>query len=83
MHCALRFFRDGKENPYETLKHLTRGKRLDAEGFRSLIAGATDDLTPKAKEDLSSLTPETYLGLAEALAKAAATASEPPEKASS
>ncbi len=52
-------------NPYELLKDLTRGRRLDAEGLREFVAGL--DLPAEAKERLSALTPATYVGLAEEL----------------
>lgn len=55
----------GMENPYERLKELTRGHRVDAETMREFIAslGMPADL----EERLSKLTPATYTGLAESL----------------
>ena len=52
-------------NPYELLKELTRGRRLDAAGLREFLAGL--DLPEAAKERLSALTPATYVGLADDL----------------
>jgi adenylosuccinate lyase len=53
------------ENPYELLKDLTRGRRLDAEGMRGFVAAL--DLPDEAKDRLSALSPSTYIGLAEEL----------------
>jgi adenylosuccinate lyase len=53
------------ENPYELLKGLTRGRRLDAAALREFIAGL--DLPDAAKERLSALTPARYIGLADEL----------------
>jgi adenylosuccinate lyase len=53
------------ENPYELLKGLTRGRRLDAGALREFIAGL--DLPEAAKERLSALTPARYIGLADEL----------------
>lgn len=58
--------RHGIEDPYETLKRMTRGRPVDAETFRDLIDGL--DIPEDARKRLRSLTPETYLGLAGALA---------------
>ncbi|WP_210508028.1 adenylosuccinate lyase [Naasia sp. SYSU D00057] len=52
-------------NPYELLKELTRGRRLDAAGLREFLAGL--DLPEAAKERLGTLTPATYVGLADEL----------------
>ncbi len=56
----------GEERPYERLKELTRGERIDA----AAIARFIDTLTkvPKADRDrLRALTPAAYTGLAAAL----------------
>jgi adenylosuccinate lyase len=56
----------GEEKPYERLKELTRGERMDAAALGRFI----DTLTkvPKADRDrLRSLTPAAYTGLAAAL----------------
>ena len=57
----------GLPAPYETLKRLTRGQRLDADGFAKLLDGL--DLPPGAAATLRKLTPAAYTGLASALAK--------------
>lgn len=55
----------GMENPYERLKDLTRGRRVDAERMREFVAGL--GLPADVAERLSELTPATYTGLAERL----------------
>lgn len=59
--------REGVEAPYEALKALTRGRRLDAES----MAGILRDLpmSDAARARLAEMTPATYLGLAEQLAR--------------
>lgn len=52
-------------DPYAVVKDLTRGQRVDAHQLRSFIEGL--DISAKAKETLSALTPEGYTGLASAL----------------
>ena len=59
--------RYGIDDPYETLKGLTRGRPVDRETFRELIEAI--DVPEEARERLRGLTPETYLGLAAALAR--------------
>ena len=59
--------RYGVPEPYEKLKALTRGQRLEAEALRSFILSL--DIPDEAKERLMSLTPHTYLGYAGDLAK--------------
>ncbi len=54
--------RYGIENPYEKLKELTRGKRVDAAGMRTFIDGL--DMPEAAKEELKQLTPANYIGTA-------------------
>jgi adenylosuccinate lyase len=59
--------KNGVTDAYETLKALTRGRRVDAAILREFIAAA-----PLADEDrslLSRLTPAAYVGLAEELAR--------------
>ena len=56
---------DGMADPYERLKELTRGRRVDAEGMRGLIAGL--GLPRDVEERLLALTPATYTGLAASL----------------
>lgn len=59
--------RHGIEKPYEKLKELTRGNKLNAEGMREFIT--KQDLPEAAKAYLSNLTPATYIGNAAAQAK--------------
>jgi len=49
-------------NPYERLKEMTRGRKLDAAAFRAFIEGL--DLPTADKKRLLHLTPATYVGLA-------------------
>ncbi|GAB2496273.1 adenylosuccinate lyase [Promicromonospora xylanilytica] len=55
----------GMENPYERLKDLTRGQRVDGARMREFVAGLglPDDVAAR----LAALTPATYTGLAEQL----------------
>ncbi len=57
----------GMENPYERLKDLTRGQRVDAARMREFVAGLglPDDVAAR----LSELTPAGYTGLAEQLVR--------------
>jgi adenylosuccinate lyase len=52
----------GMESPYERLKELTRGRRVDAAAMRELIAGL--GLPNDVEARLAQLTPATYTGLA-------------------
>ena len=61
--------RHGLPNPYEQLKALTRGQGIDAAALRDFIAGL--DLPAEARARLAAMTPASYTGLAEALAKQA------------
>jgi adenylosuccinate lyase len=54
--------RYGIEKPYEKLKELTRGKRVDAEGMRAFIDGL--ELPEPVKAELKKLTPANYIGRA-------------------
>ena len=59
----------GMDHPYERLKELTRGRRVNAEIMRDFVKALP---LPKAdKERLMKLTPSTYIGLAAQLAKLA------------
>ena len=59
----------GMDHPYERLKELTRGRRVNAEIMRDFVKALP---LPKAdKERLLKLTPSTYIGLAAQLAKLA------------
>ena len=59
--------RHGLPNPYEQLKALTRGHGITAESMRDFITGL--DLPADAKQRLLEMTPGSYTGLAERLAK--------------
>ncbi len=54
--------RYGIEKPYEKLKELTRGKRVNAEAMREFIEKLEIPAHEKAR--LKQLTPETYIGSA-------------------
>ena len=59
----------GMDHPYERLKELTRGRRVNAEIMRDFVAALP--LPEADKERLMKLTPSTYVGLAAQLAKLA------------
>ena len=59
--------RHGLPNPYEQLKALTRGHGITAASMRSFIE--TLDLPDADKQRLLALTPASYTGLAEQLAR--------------
>jgi adenylosuccinate lyase len=59
--------RYGLPNPYEQLKALTRGQAITQASIREFIAGL--DLPEEPKRALLELTPGTYTGRAESLAK--------------
>jgi adenylosuccinate lyase len=59
--------RYGLPQPYEQLKALTRGHGITKESMREFIGGL--DLPADAKQRLLELTPGSYIGLAEGLAK--------------
>ena len=59
--------RYGIEKPYEKLKELTRGKRIDQAGFAAFID--TLELPEAVKAELKALTPSTYIGNAVEQAK--------------
>jgi adenylosuccinate lyase len=52
----------GLEQPYERLKELTRGRRVDREGLRAFVESL--GLPGEARERLLALNPATYVGLA-------------------
>ncbi len=52
--------RYGVEQPYEKLKALTRGKGISGESLKDFIDAL--DIPDRAKQELSSLTPATYIG---------------------
>ncbi len=59
--------RYGIEKPYEKLKELTRGKRIDQTGFAAFID--TLELPAEVKSELKALSPASYIGNAEAQAR--------------
>jgi adenylosuccinate lyase len=54
--------RYGIEKPYEKLKELTRGKRVDGEAMRQFIDGLA--LPQEEKDRLKQMTPASYIGYA-------------------
>jgi adenylosuccinate lyase len=52
----------GMENPYERLKALTRGRRINGDDLREFVAGL--GFPPEVEKRLMELTPQTYIGLA-------------------
>ncbi|MGO3056220.1 adenylosuccinate lyase [Halomonas sp. AOP43-A1-21] len=60
--------RYGIEKPYEKLKELTRGKRIDQAGFAAFID--TLELPADVKAELKDLSPASYIGNAQAQAEA-------------
>jgi adenylosuccinate lyase len=52
----------GMDAPYERLKELTRGRRVDGEAMRAFVRGL--GLPADVEERLAALTPATYTGLA-------------------
>ncbi len=63
--------RHGVPDPYEKLKHFTRGRTVDADTVRAFVE--EQDLPAAAKTELLRLTPRSYLGKAAALAEAIGT----------
>jgi len=59
--------RYGLPDPYEQLKALTRGKRVDGEAMRAFIRGLALPEAEKAR--LLKLTPAGYIGKAAELAR--------------
>ena len=59
--------RYGIENPYEQLKELTRGKGISRDALREFINRLA--IPQDAKDGLLAMTPASYVGLAEKLAK--------------
>jgi len=59
--------RHGLPEPYEQLKALTRGQGITRESMREFIAGLA--LPNADKQRLLALTPASYIGVAESLAK--------------
>ena len=59
--------RYGIENPYEQLKELTRGKGISKEALRDFVNGLA--IPQEAKDQLLAMTPASYIGRAEQLAR--------------
>jgi len=59
--------RYGVQNPYEKLKELTRGQRVNQESMQAFIQ--TLEIPEQAKQELLKLTPATYIGNAISQAK--------------
>lgn len=59
--------RYGVPHPYEQLKALTRGKGITPETLHAFVAQL--DIPKKAKAELQNLTPHSYIGIADKLAK--------------
>jgi len=57
----------GYANPYEKLKELTRGEKMNAQSIRTFIQSL--DLPTEEAARLMKLTPATYIGLAPQLAR--------------
>ena len=57
----------GMDRPYERLKELTRGRRVTAEIMKEFVQGL--DLPKADKARLMKLTPSSYIGIAEKLAR--------------
>jgi adenylosuccinate lyase len=60
---------EGLDRPYERLKELTRGQRVDAAGMLAFLD--TLELSEDALTRLKALRPETYIGIAPQLGAAA------------
>ncbi|MEW6039607.1 MAG: adenylosuccinate lyase [Pseudomonadota bacterium] len=60
--------RYGVAQPYEKLKALTRGQRVDAAGMRAFVE--TLEIPEDARRRLAELAPRDYIGYAEPFAKA-------------
>ncbi|MFB6268217.1 MAG: adenylosuccinate lyase [Halodesulfurarchaeum sp.] len=58
---------EGDPDAYERVKEATRGQEVTLDSLRELVQDL--DLPPDARERLLELTPSTYLGIAEALAR--------------
>jgi adenylosuccinate lyase len=59
--------RYGVEKPYEKLKELTRGQRIDAETLERFVDKL--DMPESARESLRALRPRDYIGHAAKLAR--------------
>lgn len=61
---AMRVF--GEENPYERLKELTRGKKIEQRDLTAFV-DRLEKVPEAVKQQMKKLTPDTYLGLSEQL----------------
>jgi adenylosuccinate lyase len=61
---AMRVF--GEENPYERLKELTRGRKIEKKDLDTFVDGL-EKVPDSVKQRMRNLTPDTYTGLAEKL----------------
>ncbi len=59
--------REGDTDAYERIKDLTRGQRVTMADFHDLFEDL--DVRPEVREELKSLTPQTYTGIAGTLAE--------------
>jgi adenylosuccinate lyase len=59
--------REGHDDAYERVKDLTRGERVSLDDFQDLFADL--DVEESVREELLALTPESYTGLGEELAR--------------
>jgi adenylosuccinate lyase len=55
----------GLDDPYERLKDLTRGRRVDADRMREFVGGL--GLSEAAQQRLLALSPASYTGIADRL----------------
>ena len=60
--------RHGLAEPYERLKQATRGKRLDEHAYGELLDALEGELPAAALNELRTLRPESYIGIATELA---------------
>ena len=59
--------RENVANAYENLKTLSRGQKLNQEKIHAFIDSL--DIDQEVKQEMKALTPESYIGIAESLAK--------------
>lgn len=59
----------GAENPYETLKTLTRGQHVGKETMLEFVRGLAPQLSDADLQTLLALTPDNYIGIAPRLAR--------------
>ncbi len=61
---AMRVF--GEQNPYERLKELTRGQKIEKQDLEIFVDNL-EEVPAKFKDRMKKLTPQTYVGMAEKL----------------